>query len=700
MPPVLIPIVTAALTSAGISATAGITVFGQLVTYSSIIANAIVTVASLGASYALAAASQKKQKGDTGQVQLKQALPPRMRIIARDKVSGAMAFTETASPSGALHQVIIHAEGESDGIEEWWLNDTKLNFVSDALPSNGNATNLALPWYVQVSIESHLGADEQAASPVLLARFPSLWTANHKLNGLCYSVLQCNWVRQEDFGHTYPNGVPGLRVVMRAEGIYDPRTDTTAWTDNAGLWIRHYLTLPRGFNINAARINEASFSAFADLCDELVELKNGDTEKRYTVIGNYLLNEAPAEVLRRLLAACDAELQFLPDGTIGISGGQWEEPTIEIDDSMMLDYNYEQGNDKLAAFNQVKLSYKSPLHDYQIIETEAWDDLEAQDISGEINPTDLTLEYVGTHSQARRLAKIATYKGNPRHRLHFAQPPGGIRALGQRVLWLTIAELGIIHEAFRVVPNGSSMAGDLGQYNTTLESLPAEAYAWDPETEEGDRPPIPVDPNAPAVPPVPTGMTLSLVRSTPSPGIVTTRILADVDDVALTWETIGRYRKTGTLAWTVMSEDSQHSVLSDIADDGAEYDVQTSHTGYGREASGQKSDWTEIMTITVTADDEATDPPTDLAVDIDYLFGPRFTWTNPPQANYWQTLLYRGSTNVFADSTLVATINGTPGQPGSTINSTPAGTWYWWAVATNRSGTPSAPSDPVTDTKT
>ena len=53
-----------------------------------------------------------------------------------------------------------------------------------------------------------------------------------------------------------------------------------------------------------------------------------------------------------MLATCDAEFVTFPDGTVGIWGGRWQEPTMTLTDRDLVVAEYVQGNDKLAAFNR------------------------------------------------------------------------------------------------------------------------------------------------------------------------------------------------------------------------------------------------------------------------------------------------------------------------------------------------------------
>src|SRR5690606_18435749 len=111
-----------------------------------------------------------------------------------------------------------------------------------------------------------------------------------------------------------------------------------------------------------------SFAAFADLCDEAVPLAEGGTEKRYRLWGIYQLTDEPDAVIQRMRRTCAAEFYQTPEGKIGIRGGKWEPPTVTIGEKHILGHSLEQGNNRFSAFNELKLTYTSPEHDYQSME--------------------------------------------------------------------------------------------------------------------------------------------------------------------------------------------------------------------------------------------------------------------------------------------------------------------------------------------
>lgn len=677
MPPVLAPLIASALVAGGVAATTA-TTLGTIIAY------VAVTAITVGASFLLS--QQKKPKGDPQQVTVKQAIPARTRSYGRVKVGGALVFMETGG-IGALFQAIVHGEGEWDAIEEWWLNDQNAHL------SGGAVT--VLPWGSNITIESNLGSAGQAASAKLTSAFVGIWTSDHRLRGLAYSVMQLAWVQEKVFPKVYPNGPPALRVVARTAKVFDPRSSSTAFSENPALCIRDYLTHPRGFKISGTQIDDASFSAFANVCDEPVALSAGGTEARYRVALTYDMTQEPREVLRGLLQSCDAEIYPTADGKVGIRGGKWEAPTVTLNEDHILSYQYEQGNDKLAAFNRLKLTFTHREADYQPVEIDPWEDLATQAEVGVLQQ-DLTLQQVPSWTQARRLGKIFSARSNPRHRLTLRTNAAGILALGERCVHIKIAELLIDHDFF---VEKFELAGDLTG-DLTLASLDSSAYAWNPATEEGTPPTVPQTTDTTSTPPKPTGVALSLVRTEATAGMYVVKIRAAADALAGTpWQTIGRYRKVGDTAWIDMSPDGDWAAISDIVDDGGSYEAELAHSGYGGAASGTIGPWSDTETISTVADPTAPDLPSSLGVSTGS-GAATVSWFNPTSANFYSVIVYRGSVNNFSLASVVGQVYGAPGQLAQLSDSASAGTYYWWVVSTNRSGAESAPVGPASGTVT
>jgi hypothetical protein len=460
-------------------------------------ANLIIGAALLGVSM-LMAPRPPVMKTPQAQAVINQSTAPRLRGYGYALLGGTRAFFD--SREGFLYQVVMMHSGEIDYIEHYRIGDVQVSvngagevttapFVT-VEGASGGITGSGGTTYYNAHIYGHTGTADQAADWLMTTYLPDYWTAQHQLRGIAYFVVRFRSPRQEDFQRIFPEGhnTP-VRALCRLSRVYDPRNGTTAWSDNPALCILDYLVHPDGFKKTLDDVDLNSFALFANVCDELVPLAAGGTEKRYRLWGVYSLNDEPEDILRKMRATCDGELYQNSEGKIAIRGGRWEIPTVTITERDILGHSMEQGNDRFSAFNELKIMYTSPLHDFQTMEATAWVDVADQDERGPI-PSDLDLDFVPSPSQARRLAKIHIAKSNPRWKGRVKTNLTGLNALGERTIALEIAELEI-DEAFYVA--GFSLASDLTSVEIEVMTISEEAYQWNPATEEGQNPAIPQD---------------------------------------------------------------------------------------------------------------------------------------------------------------------------------------------------------------
>ena len=174
-------------------------------------------------------------------------------VYGTRKVPSIKVFKQTTDERGgakneSLHIICIFCEGEVDAIEEVFFND---------ISENDKDSNF-------LSIERHLGADNQAASAGLQAAFPNIWTGNHKLSGLCYIYVKLKKNKEQNIWQ----GEPKIFARIRGKKITDPRTDIIAYSENPAIILYDYLLSSRyGKGARPERFDLKSVKDCADFCD-------------------------------------------------------------------------------------------------------------------------------------------------------------------------------------------------------------------------------------------------------------------------------------------------------------------------------------------------------------------------------------------------------------------------------------------------
>jgi len=686
---------------ASLFASAGLTGAIAGVSTASIAAYAVITALSLGVSYALAT-MQKKPKQSPQQQTIKQAVPARLLVYGRDKVGGALAFYETYGR--ALYAVQAHCQGPIDAIESYWLNDVN---AGASLASGAPA-----PWGAQLVAQSVTGTMTQAAFAPLVSASGGAWSSAHRLKGVAATLMICVSAGKNN-AKVWPNGVPALRVVLRGQAdIYDPRSGATGWTENAALVIRDYLTrrvdvtsggvtrsVPVGFGIAPQMIDDAAFAAFATLCDQPVALAAGGSEPRYRVSATIDLATAePRSTLASLLRACDAELYPTADGRIGIRGGAWVAPTVEIGESDVLLYDYANGAGRAAAFNRLKITFKETV-DYQPAECDPWEDAEDQAARGVLQQ-DFDAQIVPSFTQARRVARIFSARANPRRRMTLTLTYGAaLRLWGERVFRLTLPELAIDGESFAV----GKITLDVETMTGAVEcvTLDASSYDWSPALE-GAAPLVAASTSTAAAIPAADGMVVDVDRTTVSTGLQIARLLASLPVVAAADGARFEYRLQGATDWIAMQTRGAFAGVTEALQDGATYEVRGAYARtVGYAADPELGAWSSVATVAVVAN--ATPPASSgsglTASDAGSL-SIAVSWNTPTSADYAYTRIYLGPTDAFVDAAPVAVSYAPPASsPSLSVTASAAGQWRVFVRTFNNSGVAAAtPLGPVSVT--
>lgn len=112
------------------------------------------------------------------------------------------------------------------------------------------------------TISKHLGNPDQLADDLLVAENVG-WTVNDRLRGRAYVYVRMTYIPER-----WPTGVPNIKAVVRGMTVYDPRTATWGWSDNAALCIRMHIT--SSFGINAQEIIATSGTAAGGSSTEII----------------------------------------------------------------------------------------------------------------------------------------------------------------------------------------------------------------------------------------------------------------------------------------------------------------------------------------------------------------------------------------------------------------------------------------------
>lgn len=323
-------------------------------------------------------------------------------VYGRARVGGAIVFTSTTGTNNKfLHQVIAYTGHEIEDFDEIYINDARVTGID----GSGNVTQITPPdgstssrYNGFIRIKEHLGASDQVADPDLVAEVTD-WTANHRLRGIAYL-----YIRYTFDADVFPNGVPEVTVTVKGKKVYDPRTATTAWSDNPALCLRDYLTSDYGLGEAAANIDDTLVSAAANVCDQTDTIAG---TARYTCNGNFTTGQTPDDIIGDLLTSMSGLLWYA-QGEWRMKPGYWVAPTVEFtEDDLRSNVFVNTRHSRRDNFNTIRGTFRGDETDWQLTDyPEVTNAAFLSADNGQESVADIELPFTDNSIEARRIARI------------------------------------------------------------------------------------------------------------------------------------------------------------------------------------------------------------------------------------------------------------------------------------------------------
>jgi hypothetical protein len=414
-------------------------------------------------------------------------------IYGKTKIGGVIVFDHAhGTDNKYLSRIVAYAAHEIDAFEDIYIDNYKVTSLgSDGnvaqvreVDENGNVIGSADTRFSGfIKIRKVLGGHTTSLNGQSLSidgnNFGGgKWTANHKLQGIAHLAVMFKFDRPEEEGDLdrYQNGLPSVTAVVRGKKVYDPRTATTAWSDNPALIIRDYLTnSDYGLGEATSNIDDTKVSTAANICDETVST---DSSTRYTCNGAWLTSQTPIDLLTQLTGTCAGTLWYA-QGKWRMLAGKYVAPTVTLtEDDLRSPLSISTRHSRRDNFNGVRGVFKGPASNYQMTDYPLVSSQTFIDVDGGLESVlDLPLPFTDTPGEAQRLANIALERNRSQLTLTGAF---GLQAFALQVgdiVNITNTRLGFSNKIFEVVQwsFGIVDGGDL-QTNLTLRETTTTTY--------------------------------------------------------------------------------------------------------------------------------------------------------------------------------------------------------------------------------
>jgi len=384
--------------------------------------------------------------------------------LPRDAESITAAYTEIGVGEAATqthHTGYSHTAGSS----------TITGLPADTSVTIGYTyTQTATPL---VRVRKYLGAADQAACADLVAESDGKWTSDHRGRGICYLYVRLEY-DQDVFGST---GVPNISAVVRGKKVYDPRTTTTAWSNNAALCVADYLRSDEGMRADTAEVPDSEITAAANICDEEIDLSldDEDVQARYTCDLSITTDRSPRDVLAELLA-CMSGRAVWTQGRWLVRPGAYRTPTLTITADMLAGpVSVMPKASRSELFNAVRTTYRDATSFAELqaplVENSGY---EAEDGGVQI-VRQVDVPTLADTYRAQRLAKIELERGRQAVTVKLQCNLKAYDLAPSDTVLLTLATYGWTAKAFEVLERTLTREGTI-QY--TLRETAAGVYDW------------------------------------------------------------------------------------------------------------------------------------------------------------------------------------------------------------------------------
>ena len=446
---------------------------------------------------------------------LRSSAAPCSVVYGKTRTSGLLAFLEQ-DRDRTLHCAIVLANHPLEGIEDILIDGNPISSYGDL-----------------VSWELH--NDRKTSDPFMGTHCPS-WSPDMIGRGISWLRVSFRFDPNK-----FPFGLPNVTLVKVGKKCYDPRTSKEVYTNNAALvildYLRTYLKCPD------ETINWESFKEAANICDEAVRNADGTSERRYTINGEFDMDEAPASIMAEMLKACGADLSYVA-GKYGLLVGAYYGPA-----TMTLSEDCVCGEVKIypeASFdkrsNTITGRFTSPTKGYSETDFPSVFVPEWVERDGERKIIDIDYRFVTSPYQAQRVSAIFLRRARAGRIIEVTCNMRGFKFKPGRYVTMDLPSIGIVGQEMRVLEWEFTKKGGV------KVKLRQDAKEWNDATgqlpDSGDVD-IPVSPSGVAQP---QNFRYSVLQA----GEVTHGVLA-WDNVGTYAQNIVQVRKNGEIIWTAQT---------------------------------------------------------------------------------------------------------------------------------------------------
>jgi len=616
----------------------------------------------------------------------KGAQVPRNIIYGKARVGGTILKMSTSgTKNNKLHLAIALAGHEVESLEGVYFNDTLLT-TSTATVGGKTYFKVTNAEFKNTDNEHEIDSNgtlvqfsfndgsQTVVDPLAAQNLSSRYPSTAKFQGIAYVYMEIIYDPEK-----MPN-IPAIHFLVKGKKVYDPRTSSTAWSDNPALIIRDYLKdTVYGLKAVDDEVNDTTgaggFAAAANTCEQQVTLADGSsTEDRYTLNGFINASGRGDGILEGFLSSCAGKLTYT-SGKFNLFVGASQTPTLTINDSDVLQaqqLSTKTGNGDL--YNGVKAIFVDSTENY--IGTEApvllnTTFLNEDTPSGEATANykkvmETQLPFTVTHTMAQRIQKIQLLRQREAATLSVLTTLDFMKL--QPADWVQVnnERFGFEDKIFEVLSVtmefGENDGAIFAATRLTLQEVSASVYSY--ASNEYETPQTPAS--------APEGGDLSV--GSPTAGSLTQRTRTEGPtakiDIIVPWTnavetalqgTEIQYKESGASTYDTVTSAGRGSTEIAIPNVqvGKTYDVRARHYSWDNVFGS----FVSFSSITI-AEPDTISAPSSVSATTDKPYFVSLAWTNPTNENFRAVEVHYSTSSGFTPSsgTLLNTYYGEPAK--------------------------------------
>jgi hypothetical protein len=511
--PILTPIITSLLVSAGAATT--VTIGFATINIAAVLAGVVTTAIGIAAAYAFAP-KPKTPTAENGSIAVQQPVAPRAWAYGRVRIGGAVVFKEVATSLYVVQACFGH---KCHDLVQWYLNDDAVEVDGNGYVqpvSSGDARYYSPTGGVYVTLEYRKGLPFETVYGLHTAAFPDLWDAEHRGDGVASIAAYFINVVAAQFQARYPYGVPILTAVWDTAEVYDWRdsgqniNDVTTWkiSVNPVVCLAHFECFnsfgpQRNFITSILPVLD-QWTTEANHCDELVPVREGGSERRYTCNGWMTTEQDNRSARQTILSTCDGWMCERGDGTVIVRAGVFRDTGIVITDDDIVGWQIQTGLGDEDVVNAITATWTCPDTGFSSVETDSIEDTDDQIARGKRRTSRLDLTWAQSNGLASRLLKREFTRGREPVRGRLELRLSAMNALYER--WALVSSNSIPKLGNLWIENRQPTI-NLLQGTCSIQFISSGPHVddYDAATEESTPPTIPAKPATGPLP-VPSNM--------------------------------------------------------------------------------------------------------------------------------------------------------------------------------------------------